>query len=235
MNQQKVLVVDDVDAMRKLLRAILEAMGLAVLEAASGKEALDILIRERAQIGLILLDIELPDMTAFELIEAISADKSKRPKISLVSGLRDKASVTKGLQLGVDDYIVKPVDRNVVVEKVNKLLGLKVHSPEAAGRVAAKLQGTITSLPNPISIEITEISEVSCVAKSPIEFKSNPTLVFNIQGIIRHIGSDIIFNARVVSCKTENQQHILELQFVGLPASVVVALKYLVDQGKKVA
>lgn len=235
MSNQKVLVVDDVEAMRQLLRAILETMGLPVVEAASGKETIEILSKDQGQIGLVLLDIELTDMNAFELIEKMRATHAKIPKISLVSGLRDKASVTKGLQLGVSDYIVKPVDRTVVVEKVNKLLGLKVQTPKAAGRVGANLQATITSLPNQVDLNITEISDLSCIAVSPIEFKSDPTVTLNIPGLKKHIGSELNFTARIVGCKTEKNQHVLELKFVGLPASVTSTLKYLVEQGKKVA
>lgn len=181
MASQKVLIVDDVEAMRQLLRSILESMGLAVLEASTGREALEAMQKDHRDIGLILLDIELPDTTAFQWIEALKTKKLPHtPKICLVSGRRDKESVTKALQLGANGYMIKPIDMNIVKAKVQDLLGLKAPSAGQAGRVAANLTAMIVSLPNEVKINLTEISDQTFIALSPMEFKSNPNLTINV-------------------------------------------------------
>lgn len=113
-----VLVVDDDDDIRAVLRALLERAGLDVAEAADGREALRRTFEDRPQ--LVLLDLGLPDLDGFEVLRRLR-DLSDLPVLVLTArGLeRDKVD---GLGLGADDYVTKPFSNAELVARVEALL-----------------------------------------------------------------------------------------------------------------
>ncbi len=117
--QRIVLVVDDEPSIRRFLRHLLEQEGYDVLEAGSGKEAL---IRcERENPDLVLLDLRLPDMTGFEILSELK----KRPEtnhipVVILSIVQDRE---EGFRLGASDYLTKPVDRDKLMERIQRLIG----------------------------------------------------------------------------------------------------------------
>jgi signal transduction histidine kinase/DNA-binding response OmpR family regulator len=117
--QRRVLIVDDEINIRRFLRHTLEQESYDVLEAASGQEALARAIRERPH--LILLDLRLPDMTGFEILEELKkkADTRNIPVI-ILSIIQDQQ---EGYRLGASDFLNKPVDRERLVERIDRLLG----------------------------------------------------------------------------------------------------------------
>jgi signal transduction histidine kinase/DNA-binding response OmpR family regulator len=117
--QRRVLIVDDEINIRRFLRHTLEQESYDVLEAASGQEALARAVRERPH--LILLDLRLPDMTGFEILEELKkkADTRNIPVI-ILSIIQDQQ---EGYRLGASDFLNKPVDRERLVERIDRLLG----------------------------------------------------------------------------------------------------------------
>ena len=117
--QRTVLVVDDEPSIRRFLRHLLEQEGYDVLEAGSGKEAL---VRcERENPDLVLLDLRLPDMTGFEILSELK----KRPEthhipVVILSIVQDRE---EGFRLGASDYLTKPVDRDKLMERIQRLIG----------------------------------------------------------------------------------------------------------------
>ncbi|GAA2722908.1 response regulator [Cellulomonas aerilata] len=112
-----VLVVDDDEMVRELIRAGLEDQGLAVLTARSGLEALAHL---RATVpDLVVSDVNMPDMDGFALVGRLRADPGTRslPLVFLTSRAGAEDAVT-GLRLGADDYIRKPFQLDEVVARV---------------------------------------------------------------------------------------------------------------------
>ena len=101
----RILVVDDESILRSLLEKILKKEGYEVLLAASGKEAIEILECEKADI--IISDIKMPEMDGFALLRAV---KEKYPSIGVImmTAYADAYSVKDALLLGADDYITKP-------------------------------------------------------------------------------------------------------------------------------
>ncbi len=99
-----ILVVDDDEVFRRFATALLEAEGHVVMEAADGAGALAALDRQAPD--LILLDIEMPDMSGFELLGRL------RPRVDapviVVSGREAETERVLAFDLGADDYVVKP-------------------------------------------------------------------------------------------------------------------------------
>jgi DNA-binding response OmpR family regulator len=110
-----VLLVDDDRALRKLLRAYLEAESISVLEAASGEEGL--LAIERSAPTLVLLDVRLPGIDGFEVLRRLDHSGRTLPVI-LVTSVEDELDQLVGYRLGAIDYVVKPVSPKVLAAKV---------------------------------------------------------------------------------------------------------------------
>jgi len=100
----KVLVVDDEPPIRKLLRMGLTTQGYAILEAANGKTALDLMNREP---DLVILDLGLPDIQGHNLLRMIRA-RNERVPIVVLSSRSDEAGKVEALDSGADDYVTKP-------------------------------------------------------------------------------------------------------------------------------
>ena len=114
-----VMIVDDEANIRRFLRHILEQENYDVLEAASGREALQRASRE--QPNLILLDLRLPDMTGFEILEQLKLKSDTRDiPVIILSIIQDKE---QGFRLGASDFLSKPVDREKLVDRIGRLVG----------------------------------------------------------------------------------------------------------------
>ncbi len=114
----RVLVVDDEHALRRLLRLYLEKEGYAVLEAADGLDALSRVRRDAIDVALI--DVMLPELDGFELVRRIRAESGI--PIILITARGEETSRVAGLELGADDYVVKPFSAPEVVARVRAQL-----------------------------------------------------------------------------------------------------------------
>ena len=122
--QATILVVDDDDASRKLLKKMLSVEGHAVRTAASGEEALASVVEQLPD--LILLDILMPGIDGFEVTRRLKADARSHPvPIILVTSMDDRESRLKGLEAGAEELLNKPVDRAELLVRVRNLLKLK--------------------------------------------------------------------------------------------------------------
>ncbi|MCZ2257421.1 response regulator transcription factor [Sporosarcina sp. G11-34] len=106
MANERILVVDDEVGIRELIRLYLKKKKYSVLGAANGKQAIEIVRNE--QIDLILLDIEMPGMTGFDVCKRIR-EFSSIP-ILFISCKKELADRIEGIEIGADDYITKPFD-----------------------------------------------------------------------------------------------------------------------------
>ena len=114
-----ILVVDDEQRMRKLVRDFLTKQNFSVLEAADGEEAVDVFM-ENKDIVLVILDVMMPKMDGWETCREIR-QYSKVPIIMLTArgGENDEL---RGFELGVDEYIAKPFSPKILVARVEALL-----------------------------------------------------------------------------------------------------------------
>ncbi|MBV6646287.1 MAG: response regulator [Cyclobacteriaceae bacterium] len=117
---KKVLIVDDSIYMRSLIKAALEEDGYEVIgEAPNGESAIDLALE--LQPDLITLDNILPDMMGFEILKTIK-DEGVDSKIIMVSAVGQQTVVNKGMELGAEEYIVKPFTSDSLLEVVNKVM-----------------------------------------------------------------------------------------------------------------
>jgi DNA-binding response OmpR family regulator len=114
----RVLVVDDEQALRRLLRLYLEKEGYEVVEAEDGLDALSLL--RRGGIDLALIDVMLPELDGFEVLRRTRTESGI--PIILITARGEEAQRIAGLELGADDYVVKPFSAPEVVARVRAQL-----------------------------------------------------------------------------------------------------------------
>ncbi len=112
---KKILLVDDSAFMRKVLRDIFESAGYTnFVEAGNGTEAMEKYKSEKPD--YIFLDVIMPDVNGMDVLRIIG----REAKIIIVSAVGQKEIIEQAKSLGALDYIVKPFDRDQVLEKVQK-------------------------------------------------------------------------------------------------------------------
>ena len=130
----RVLVIDDEPPIRKLLRVGLSAHGYQIMEASSGKMALELLGREPPD--LIVLDLGLPDMQGHELLRTMRARNDRVP-IVVLSSRDDEAGKVQALDSGADDYVTKPFGMDELLARMRAALRhqLQTHGERPIFRV----------------------------------------------------------------------------------------------------
>jgi two-component system, OmpR family, KDP operon response regulator KdpE len=114
----KVLVVDDEPPIRKLLRMGLPTQDYEVLEAGTGKAALELMAKEP---DLIILDLGLPDIGGHELLRRFRTKDESVP-IVVLSSRGDEAGKVQALDLGADDYVTKPFGMDELLARIRAAL-----------------------------------------------------------------------------------------------------------------
>lgn len=123
----KILIADDEERWRLLVRDFLENEGFEVLEAADGRQAVDTL-RADPEINLVILDIMMPVMDGISACKEIRTF-SKVP-IIMVTAREDEESELSGFQCGADEYVSKPIRMRAFMARVGALLKRMVSSAE---------------------------------------------------------------------------------------------------------
>lgn len=119
MERMKILVVDDENRMRKLLKDFLVKSGYEVLEAEDGEKAVDIFMVEK-DIALIILDVMMPKMDGWQVCREIR--KNSKVPIIMLTAKSSEEDELRGFELGVDEYISKPFSPKILVARVEAVL-----------------------------------------------------------------------------------------------------------------
>lgn len=119
--RKKVLVVDDSSTMRQLIKMMLGKCGtFDISEAADGQEALEKIGGE--QLDLVLTDINMPRMTGLELVQKVREDHGRELPMIIITTMGAEGDRDRGMQLGADAYITKPISSMKLAETVKSLI-----------------------------------------------------------------------------------------------------------------
>ena len=140
MNEKCILIVDDEQRMRKIIKDFLRAKGFSILEAEDGEKALEVFEENRNKISLILLDVMMPKLDGWSVLRQIRQD-SKVPIIMLTARGEEQDELF-GFELGVDEYISKPFSPKILVARVEALLKRRYsisNKEKTTGKVKRKI------------------------------------------------------------------------------------------------
>ena len=117
----RALVIDDSRTVRIILRQTLVEMGMDVVEAGNGREGLEQL-QEHDDVGLVLVDWNMPVMNGLEFIIAVRAQRVYDPvRIMMVTTETEQAQVSRALTAGANEYLMKPFTKEVLAAKLSLL------------------------------------------------------------------------------------------------------------------
>jgi len=123
----RALVVDDSRAMRGILRRILNERGVAVVEAANGRQALE-LLQAGEQVQVALVDWNMPEMTGYEFVCAVRRVPAwDSMPIMMVTTEAEIELMTRALEAGANEYVMKPFTSDVISGKL-ELLGFEANA-----------------------------------------------------------------------------------------------------------
>ena len=114
----KILVVDDEEHIRELIRFYLDKEGFSILEAQNGEKALDIV--ENEYIDLAIVDIMMPVMNGFDFVEQMK--EFKDIPVIMLTAKSQSTDKLRGFSLGIDDYVTKPFDPDELLARVKTIL-----------------------------------------------------------------------------------------------------------------
>ena len=124
---ETILLVEDDSSVRQSATMVLERSGFEVTAVGDGKEALDLLTRQR--VDLVLLDVMLPVMDGFEVCREIR--RTSRLPVVMLTARIDTTDVVVGLELGADDYVTKPFEGRELVARVRAVLRRAAAEPDS--------------------------------------------------------------------------------------------------------
>ena len=157
MNNSRILVVDDEERVRKLVRDYLVMNGYTVIEAANGQEAVGKFLEDK-NIDLIILDVMMPVMDGYETLETIR--KYSKIPVIMLTARTDEADELRGFGLKADEYIGKPFSPKILVARVQAILRRVGEAAdeklEAGGIVMDKSAHTVTVDGNSVDLSVKE-------------------------------------------------------------------------------
>ena len=123
----KILLVDDFESFRRMMRSALESLGYTKIDDA--EDGRDALVKLRAAVGekqpyhIVFADWAMPKATGLEIVETCrSMQNLQKVAVVMVTAERDPANVMKALKKGAVDYIVKPISPEVLEKKIDKVI-----------------------------------------------------------------------------------------------------------------
>ena len=184
MHQTKVLIVDDMKVNQLVLSCILEDLPARIDVASSGADALALLADN--DYAVILMDIQMPGMTGFECVSAIRKDPNIQhiPVIFVTAMGHDDKFVDQGYHLGAVDYLLKPVDADMLISKVKVFISLFEQKLEL---------------------------QKSLAESKAIQHKNDQLLNFMAEGILGLDNENVITFANIAACTllTSNREHVV--------------------------
>ncbi len=161
----RILVVDDIEANRRLMQAKLEAKYYTVMLAENGLEALQ--IAEREQPHIILLDVMMPGMDGYEVCRRLKANvRTRHIPVVMLTALTDQDDRLQGLEVGADDFLSKPIEDFALMARIEAISHYNAVANELRTRGAAgHAQDTLTdheleTLSEPASILIIDEDDI---------------------------------------------------------------------------
>ncbi len=162
----RILVVDDDPDVVRVVEKVLRHAGHEVFTAMDAMKAMDKL--NSSLFDLMITDANMPKFSGFELVRTVKNNKKfSRMAIAMLTGLREKKDIDKAIRAGVDDYIVKPIDPMLLIQKVETIFEKNPPSERVEYNLPESTKLGAATMVCPV--RLTSVTELGLVLRSPIE------------------------------------------------------------------
>lgn len=184
----KVLVCDDELMNRKVASKILKKEGYDIVEACNGQEALEVLAT--TPVDLILMDLMMPEMDGFEATQKIKADDTlSHIPLIIISALSDRAAITKGLELGANEYISKPFDLTEFTLRVKNAVMLgELQNKKNEKDIIYILSKTAEYRDNETSLHTIRVGEISAAIAQALHWSKEDVELIRLAAPMHDMG-----------------------------------------------
>lgn len=248
LNLPTILVVEDEDKDVRLIQNYLHGEAYRIVVAKTGEETLSRVLKEK--IDLVLLDILLPGMDGFQVVERLrEMEGGRNLQIVALTNLQDMESKIKGIELGADDYLVKPINKHELRVRIRSLVKKKAYLDSLKNEYASAVQTAITDrltglynrayFEHFISLEIKRAERqtafLSLIMMDIDDFKQYNDTLGHLAGdrILRDVGKLVRKSIRDVdlAARYGGEEFVLVLPNTNIEGAVVVAerLKQIVS------
>lgn len=221
-----ILVVEDEEILREVVFDYLTASGYTVLEAADGREALELFASN--PVDLVILDIVLPKLDGWSVCRRIR--KQSNVPIIILTARSDEDDSLLGYELGADDYLVKPYSPRVLTAKVQRFLekysGASRTEMISSSGITLDLSARLVTVEDePVNLTHTEFEILAYLMQ-------NPGIVISRAQLIEKVwGYDFIGNEKTVNSHIRNLR--AKLGSRGDLIATVIRAGYKFDEGSK--
>lgn len=175
MANELILIVDDEEDIRELIRYNLEKEAYRTVEASSGEQA--IAQAERHLPDLLILDLMLPGVNGIDVCRQLkSSERTEKIPVLMLTAKNEESDVIIGLEVGADDYLTKPFSPKVLIARVRAVLRRSrryavMDSPEPFVRIHEieidTTRHTVKVHSQPVTLSVTEFSILEFLARNP--------------------------------------------------------------------
>lgn len=208
----KILIVDDNEGVLKMVSSILQSRGHNTVSCLEPRDAIEKMQKEFFEV--VITDIMMPGgVNGFDFVRTIRAEKNfESIPVIFLTGRRDRKDVEKAVQIGGDDYVIKPIDPDILISKVESLV---MQSPRRSENFVA---GTVNQPATwDVATEILKVTEVGLEIRSTLPAMPGAKVKLR-SPFFEKIDLEPPF-LRVISCDPilgEEGKFSLKVHFVGL-------------------
>lgn len=202
-----ILIVEDQQVLREIMKEYLSDEGYRVLEAGDGSQALELF--QQHEIDLIILDIMLPEMDGWSVCRRIR--KTSNVAILMLTSRSDEDDTLLGFELGADDYVVKPCSPPILLARTKRLLESRQIRDSgdtlSGGGVVLHLPSrTVTLDGTPCSLTHTEFEILACLLKNKGIILTREQLITKIWGY-DFAGDDRTLSSHIRNLRSKLGEH----------------------------
>ena len=214
----RILIADDQRTVLTLIESLLKSRGHDVTAVMNAHDAVDKLVNRH--FDLLITDVMMPGASGFDLTKTVRKhERLQHLPVVILTGKREKKDIEAGIASGANDYVIKPIDPDVLLAKVDSLLARK--GADSFVRCAVKEEARWD-----VKTEIVEVSEIGLTLQSPL-----PAAVGSKVRIQSRFFQDVGVDAptlRVVECEpadAEASAYVVQVHFVGLTEKEMTPLR----------
>jgi DNA-binding response OmpR family regulator len=160
----RILVVDDDPDVLKLVEKVLSTRQHEVFVASDAIKAMDMM--NSSSFDLLISDGNMPHFSGFELVSTIKNNKRlQKMAVAMLTGMRERKDIEKAIRAGVDDYIVKPIEPFLLIQKVEAIFAKKPPTRHSECDVPENFKMSASKLV--LDTRVIRISEIGLVIKTP--------------------------------------------------------------------
>lgn len=231
MSNRTIIIIDDDEDILLLLKRILAATGMPLIFYKSGKEFLENLIRTKARIAVVLLDLNMPGINGLVVLKKIQElRKFTKFKVCVLSAYNDPAVIAKATELGADAFLIKPVDKTALLIKVKELLTVQNITLGEDTYAKVCLPASLLNSPLYLSFNVVGITPEKILVECIYNIREEAEISFVCKDLCAIVSYDKEFTFKVIKTAQTKTRFLIAGEFIGMTAIQAQSLKSYVAQ-----